>query len=32
LQKIIRDLPGGTGKLTFLGNLRKALFTPIKVR
>ncbi len=32
LQKLIRDLPGGTGKLTFLGNLRRALFTPIKVR
>jgi len=32
LQKMIRELPGGNGKLTFLGNLRRALFTPIKVR
>jgi len=29
---MIREIPGGNGKLTFLGNLRKALFTPIKVR
>ncbi len=32
LQKMIRDLPDGNGKLSFLGSLRKALFTPIKVR
>ena len=32
LQKMIRELPGSNGKLTFFGNLRRALFTPIKVR
>ena len=32
LQKQIRDLPGTASKPTFFGNVRKMLFTPIKVR